>query len=263
MRQTTLQHEHELFTVYQLPVLRDNYIYLVANRNSKETLIIDPAQAATVISACTALDLTPVAILNTHHHWDHTDGNAALVAHYQLPVIAPGNQTPHTTRAPAPTMQQIGLDIHTITLPGHTLDHVAYHISDALFCGDTLFGAGCGRIFEGTATQMWHSLQKLAQLPTKTAVYCAHEYTLANLRFARKVDEENLQLKQRCIRDKQYRKQGEPTIPSTIGNECATNPFLRPLDALFCTQYALRHNIADDPLAVFAHLRMQKDQKTD
>jgi len=262
MRSTTFQHKHKLFDVYQLPILRDNYIYLVANRNSKETLIIDPAEAALVITACSALDLTPVAILNTHHHWDHTDGNAELVAHYQLPVIAPGNQTPHTTCAPESTMRHIALDIHTITLPGHTLDHVAYHINDALFCGDTLFGAGCGRIFEGTAEQMWHSLQKIAQLPAETSLYCAHEYTLANLRFARQVDEENPQLKQRCLHDKQCRKQEKPTIPSTIGNERATNPFLRPLDASFCTRYAQQHNIANDPQAVFTLLRTQKDQKT-
>jgi len=261
MRATTFQHEHELFTVYQLPVLRDNYIYLVANKNSKETLIIDPAESAVVITSCTTLGLTPTAILNTHHHWDHSDGNAGLVAHYHIPVIASGNQTPHATHAPASTMQQIGLDIHTITLPGHTLDHVAYHINDALFCGDTLFGAGCGRIFEGSAQQMWQSLQKLAQLPSETAVYCAHEYTLANLRFARKVDETNALLQQRCQRDKQTRKQGQPTIPSTMGNERATNPFLRPLDATFCCQYALQHDLPDEPLAVFTHLRMHKDKK--
>ncbi|MDQ6965011.1 MAG: hydroxyacylglutathione hydrolase [Mariprofundales bacterium] len=253
-------YNHELFTVYQLPVLRDNYIYIIANNRSRESLIIDPASAEVVINTCSELNLTPVTILNTHHHWDHTDGNSELVQQYQIPVIAAGEKSAHISSSPAATMQMIGVNITTITLPGHTLDHVAYYINGALFCGDTLFGAGCGRIFEGSAMQMWQSLCKLAQLPAESSLYSAHEYTIANLRFARQVDPDNTLLEQRCKQDRQRRRQGIPTIPSTIGMECATNPFLRPLNPQFCTRYAQQNGIDNDAATVFAHLRRRKDQ---
>ena len=259
MHHTIHHYNHGRFTIYQLPALRDNYIYLIANATSGETLVVDPADTATVAIACGALGLTPVAILNTHHHWDHTDGNAGLVKRYRLEVIAPGDRIASRTRAPEATMELIGLTVQTIPVPGHTLDHVAYRIDNALLCGDTLFGAGCGRIFEGSAAQMWHSLQSLAELPADTALYCAHEYTLANLRFARKVDGDNPLLEARLQRDRRLRKQGSPTIPSTIGDELATNPFLRPLDRGFRRRYADTHGINDDPLAVFTHLRRSKD----
>ncbi len=259
MRHTIYHYNHGRFTIYQLPALRDNYIYLIANATSGETIVVDPADTATVAIACSALGLTPVAILNTHHHWDHTDGNAGLVERYRLEVIAPNARIAGRTRAPEATMELIGLTVQTIPVPGHTLDHVAYRIDDALLCGDTLFGAGCGRIFEGSAAQMWRSLQTLAQLPAATALYCAHEYTLANLRFARQVDGANPLLETRTARDKAARKQGHPTIPSTIGEELATNPFLRPLNGDFCRQYARDQSVNDDPLTVFTHLRHRKD----
>ncbi|MDX8409941.1 MAG: hydroxyacylglutathione hydrolase [Mariprofundales bacterium] len=261
MEKTAFCYHHDAFDVYQLPVLRDNYIYLIANGMHRETLVVDPAQADGVAEVCVQYDLTPVAILNTHHHWDHTDGNLPLKQQFSLEVVA--SATCHAagkTKDSDACMILAGLEIETLSLPGHTLDHVAYRIGDAVFCGDALFGAGCGRIFEGSQAQMWQSLQLLAALPEETKVYCAHEYTLANLQFARKVDEDNSDLIARSERDKSLRRAGKPTIPSTIGRELATNPFLRPLNLAFCYRYAERHGIDANPLAVFTHLRAAKDR---
>ena len=151
------------------------------------------------------------------------------------------------------------LAVKVLNVPGHTLGHIAYVIDDALFCGDTLFGGGCGRLFEGSPAQMWDSLQKLAALPPDTRVYCAHEYTLSNLRFARSIDAGNAALDARISRDTRMRMDGKPTIPSTIGDELATNPFLRPLSSAFCAAYAGAYGTEDAPLAVFTAIRAQKD----
>ncbi len=262
MKQVVFCYHYDLFDVYQLPVLRDNYIYLIASRGERrETLVVDPAQADGVGEVCAQYGLTPVAILNTHHHWDHTDGNLPLQRQWSLEVVAGDTcQAPGKSRDAEARMTLAGLDIATLCLLGHTLDHVGYHIGDAVFCGDVLFGAGCGRIFEGSCAQMWQSLQLLAALPEETRVYCAHEYTLANLQFARKVDADNSDLAHRLQEDKALRRAGRPTIPSTIGRELATNPFLRPLDSSFCYHYAQKHHIDAQPLVVFAHLRAAKDR---
>ncbi|MDQ6950817.1 MAG: hydroxyacylglutathione hydrolase [Mariprofundales bacterium] len=261
-------YAHSEFEVRQLPVLRDNYIYLIINPRRGEALVIDPALSQEVIDLCAQLRVTPVAILNTHHHWDHTDGNLALKEKFGLEVVANGelgemaNETqsvPGQTKPALAELELAGLTIRTLRVPGHTQDHLAYLIGDALFCGDLLFGAGCGRIFEGTAKQMWQSLQRVAELPLATKVYCAHEYTLANLQFARRVDGENPALAARSITDKKQRRQGRPTIPTTIGIERATNPFLRPLDTAFCQCYAASHGIDAEALAVFTDLRASKD----
>ncbi len=242
-------------------MLRDNYSYIVTAADSNDALIVDPTIPEPIIAACERLSLKPQAILNTHHHWDHSDGNRVLKAHYNTHVVAQDSKrTPCTDTPPQPHLSIAGLEIDVITTPGHTLDHVAYCIGDALFCGDTLFGAGCGRLFEGTAAQMWASLKTLAGLPSDTKVYCAHEYTLANLRFARQVDENNEALHARCQRDKQQRRAGRPTVPSSIAVERSTNPFLRPLNGDFRRHYAKRWSIPDDELSVFSHLRHSKDQ---
>jgi len=153
-----------------------------------------------------------------------------------------------------------GLNIQILDVSGHTLGHIAYVIDDALFCGDALFGAGCGRLFEGSPEQMWQSLQKMSALPDNTQVYCAHEYTLPNLRFARDVDGNNKELESRIHRDTQSRMKKLPTIPSSIGLEKATNPFLRPLDDTFIHTYAKAQNLDTNALAVFTHLRESKDR---
>jgi len=251
--------------VHHIPVLGDNYIYILEDSHSEMVLVVDPALAEPVIQACQKLNLTPTHIINTHHHWDHTDGNAALVAAYACEVV--GNQAdaariPHISMPiAAESSLQLGeLTLQVLEVYGHTIGHIAYVIDDALFCGDTLFGAGCGRLFEGTFAQMWASMQKLAALDDNMQVYCAHEYTLPNLRFARDVDKGNAVLQARIHTDTQTRQRKEPTIPSSIGLEKQTNPFLRPLNTDFCTQFNAENQSAYTPAEIFQTLRERKNK---
>lgn len=253
-------YQHSNFLVHQITALRDNYIYIIQARKSDAVLVIDPADADVVQQACAAMGLTPTHILNTHHHQDHTDGNQALIAHYQCAVIAHAadmHRIPGVTQPVAAntTFEIGGLTIQCLDATGHTLGHVVYGIDDALFCGDTIFGAGCGRLFEGSFAQMWHTLSALAALDASTKIYCAHEYTIDNLRFAASVDSHNPDLPTRIIHDTQCRKRGQPTIPSTIANELATNPMLRALDAQFCATYAPHLT----PLEIFTDIRTQRN----
>jgi len=251
-------YTHHAFTVHQLPALSDNYIYLI--EMPEALAVVDPADAVPVIQACETLGRGLTHILNTHHHWDHTDGNLALKLRYGCCVV--GARTDET-RIPGMDVRvseagniRLGTRVmRVLEVPGHTRGHIAFILDDALFCGDTLFGAGCGRLFEGTAAQMWHSLGKLARLPGETRFYCAHEYTLNNLKFALGIDPNNAALTERKQRVEAKRAAGAPTIPGTIGEERATNPFLRPLDADFCRWYARTHGIEDDAVCVFAHIR--------
>jgi len=257
-------YRHEHFTVHQLPALRDNFIYLIEAYASDALVAVDPAEAVSVRRACKLLGKPLTHIINTHHHWDHTDGNTELKKNFNCRIFAyqqdasriPGIDIKVSAATP-PVID--GLHISVVEVPGHTSGHIAYVIDDALFCGDTLFGAGCGRLFEGTPAQMWQSLNKLAALPAQTKVYCAHEYTLPNLAFARVVDPDNSELDQRVVTDRQKREADEPTIPSTIGMEKATNPFLRPMNQRFCEAYAGERGIAHDALTVFTDIRLKKD----
>ncbi|RLL55025.1 hydroxyacylglutathione hydrolase [Mariprofundus sp. EBB-1] len=259
-------YQHQHFTVHQLPVLRDNYIYLIEAHTSDALIVIDPAEAVAVQRACKALEKKLTHIFNTHHHWDHTDGNLQLKAHFDCQIIGakcdaeriPGIDI-QVTQHDAPEIA--GLSIQTIEVPGHTSGHIAFVIDDALFCGDTMFGAGCGRLFEGTPAQMWNSLCKLAALDPITKVYCAHEYTMANLEFSRSIDLDNLALTERMHRDGSLRQQNKPTIPSSIAVELVTNPFLRSLDESFCQTYAARYKLSvSDALTVFTDIRLRKDR---
>lgn len=257
-------YRHQNFTVHQLPALKDNYIYLIDLHNSEILIAVDPAEAVSISRFCREREVRLTHIFNTHHHWDHTDGNTTLKAKFNAQVIGaaddahriPAIDIAVSEHAP-PTIS--GLNITILELPGHTSGHIAYLIDDALFCGDALFGAGCGRLFEGTPAQMWESLGKLAALAGDTKVYCAHEYTLPNLRFARTVDPDNEILEERIHQDSQRRMDNNPTIPSTIAIEMATNPFLRPLDEQFCNHYAGQAGIEPDGLTVFTDLRQRKD----
>ncbi len=259
------KYQHQDFTVHQLPALNDNYIYLVEDHNSDALAVVDPADASPVDKACRVLGKPLTHILNTHHHWDHTDGNKQLKERFNCEVIGAAIDA---IRIPQIDLEvdeksnlKIGsLEISILSVPGHTHGHIAYLIDDALFCGDTLFGGGCGRLFEGTPEQMWNSLTKLARLPDNTQLYCAHEYTLANLRFAKHVDRNNSELDARISTDTRKRMHRLPTIPSSIGVEKNTNPFLRPLDDDFCHQYAAAQGINSDPLTVFTYLRASKDR---
>ncbi len=257
-------YRHRHFTVHQLPALRDNYVYLIDLHDDATLVAVDPADAAVVNGACAQLGKPLTHIFNTHHHWDHTDGNRALQAHFQCRVIGnradqariPGIDWPVTPDTPP----RFGPCVTTLfDLPGHTIGHIALLIDDALFCGDTLFGAGCGRIFEGTPAQMWQSLTILAALPPTTQIYCAHEYTLPNLHFARTIEPQSEAIRSRLIADKASRRAHRPTIPSSLASELVTNPFLRPRDSRFCRDYAGAHQIDSDPLTIFTHIRQRKD----
>jgi hydroxyacylglutathione hydrolase len=209
------------------------------------------------------------AIVATHHHGDHVGGIEALVARRQVPVYGPARETiPARTRAlregDGVVLDELGLELFVLDVPGHTAGHIAYtgRVADApvLFCGDTLFGAGCGRIFEGTPATMWTSLQKLAALDPATRVFCAHEYTLANLRFAAAVEPANAALAQRQARDSALRDRGQPTVPSTIADELATNPFLRAGEpAVRAAAEGHAGRVLDSDVAVFAALRAWKN----
>jgi len=257
-------YQHENFIVHQLPVLRDNYIYLIEAKHSDAIIVIDPALAEATRDACIKLGKPLTHIMNTHHHWDHTDGNEELKKQFNCQIIGarsdasriPGIDIGVDETSP-PRIN--GLKVEVLEVPGHTSGHIAYLIDDALFCGDALFGAGCGRLFEGTPAQMWHSLKKLSALHNNTQVYCAHEYTMSNLAFAFVIEPDNAELNHRIVTDQKKRDNSFPTIPSCIGAEKATNPFLRPLNQVFCRTYAGQHSIAEDALSVFTHIRVTKD----
>jgi len=256
-------YQHSNMQIHQIPALNDNYIYLIQSKHDNSLIAIDPGDATVVNQACTQLKQKLTHILNTHHHWDHTDANQALKQRHHCHIIGAAHDAERI-----PCLDQSvnigerftlgGVSWDVLDVSGHTMGHIAYLTDDALFCGDALFGAGCGRIFEGTFKQTWDSLKRLAALDDKTKVYCAHEYTLPNLRFARSVDPHNPALQQRIHDDTQTRMQQQPTIPSHIGLECATNPFLRPLQDDFCHTYAQEHSIEPKPLTVFTHLRTAK-----
>ena len=210
--------------------------------------------------------LSLVAILATHHHPDHVGGIAELVAMKRVPVIGPkGEPIPELThpvgQGDSAEIPELAARFAVLDIPGHTRAHVAYYGLGSLFCGDTLFACGCGRVFEGTAAQMHESLTKLAALPDETRVYCGHEYTLANIKFARAVDPGNAALAAREERAKRLREAGRPTLPSTLGEERATNPFLRcaePVVVESANKY-LGSRIGD-PVSVFAAIREWKNR---
>lgn len=221
-------------TVLTLPAFKDNYLWLI--HDGTNAAIVDPGEAAPVQAALAARKLRLTAILLTHHHADHIGGVPALLDQWEVPVFGPRNDGIACVTHPLIQGDRVevpGLDLalEVLDVPGHTLGHIAYvrraDGADWLFCGDTLFGAGCGRLFEGTPTQMMDSLARLAALPGQTLVYCAHEYTLSNLRFAQAVEPGNAALDERVQADGAQRAAGQPTIPSTIARELATNPFLR------------------------------------
>ncbi|MDX8410277.1 MAG: hydroxyacylglutathione hydrolase, partial [Mariprofundaceae bacterium] len=231
-------YEHDGFTVHQLAVLNDNYIYLIDAAESDFLAAVDPATSEDVAAACTHMGRRLTHILNTHHHWDHIGGNLELKQRFDCQIVGAAHDA---ERIPGIDMLAregepliLGdLAFHILDVRGHTRGHIAYLLGDALFCGDTLFGAGCGRLFEGTADQMWQSLNKIMQLDDSTKFYCAHEYTENNLMFALEMDSDNVALQARMRDVRQRCRHDMPTIPGTLAEERATNPFLRPLDAAF------------------------------
>ena len=216
--------------VTPIPAFRDNYIW--ALHDDKIAVIVDPGEAAPVLNFLREKNLQLNTILITHHHNDHVGGNRDLLAKFPVPVYGPAAEkidtlTLRLNENDVVNLLQLGLSFRVIQIPGHTAGHIAYVGHGMVFCGDTLFACGCGRLFEGTAAQMHVSLSKLAALPGDTKVYCAHEYTLANIAFARAVEPDNAALLQREFDDREKRGNNIPTVPSTIQIELATNPFLR------------------------------------
>lgn len=254
-------------SIYPLPILSDNYVWLIINEPGKTAIAVDPGDATPVQDYLERHKLTLASILITHYHWDHYNGVAALKQTYNMPVY--GNKqekTPEITH-PVNDKDEIFLPLADITLsfsvlgiPGHTLDHIAYYMPGALFCGDTLFSAGCGRLFEGTAEMMYQSLTKIARLPNNTKIYCAHEYTLKNLLFAHTVEPDNEYVARYLLQIQQLRNKGLPTLPSELSLEKAINPFLR------CTQPELIKAVithANKSLMpgkeIFTYIRQWKD----
>lgn len=246
-----------------LLALSDNYIWTASDDDGGNALIVDPSEAAPVLAAADA-GLRPVAVLLTHHHHDHIGGVPDLLARWPgLPVFAP-----HDERIPpgyrrvrdGDTVEAGPWRFDALAVPGHTASHVAFHGHGLLFCGDTLFSLGCGRLFEGTPAQMHASLNRLAALSPETRVCCGHEYTLANGAFAHVVEPGNPALRRRIEEAQAMRETGRPTLPSTIGTERDTNPFLR-VDAAEVRASVAAHlgHAPGDAVATFAALRRWKD----
>ncbi|MCT8972451.1 hydroxyacylglutathione hydrolase [Microbaculum marinisediminis] len=245
------------------PCLSDNYGVLIHDGAAGVTASIDAPEAAAVEEALEEAGWTLTHILVTHHHADHTQGIPALKARYGCKVVGPraeADKVPGIDESlgEGDTFQFGRYEARIFDTPGHTLGHIAWWFPDAgiVFAGDTLFALGCGRVFEGTMEQMWGSLEKLARLPRETLLYCGHEYTQANARFAVTIEPDNVHLQARVGEIDEKRARGEPTIPSTIGAELASNPFLR-ADRDEVKMAVGMPNA--DPAAVFAEIRRRKD----
>jgi len=220
-------------TVTPIPAFEDNYIWCLGDANSDYAVVVDPGDDNPVRDYLREKGLKLAAILVTHKHGDHTGGIRGLLADWPgIPVYGPENEpirtlTQRVAEGDRIEIPEIAATFVVLDVPGHTEGHVAYLAGDRLFCGDTLFAAGCGRVFSGTHEQLYASLSKIASLPPQTRLYCAHEYTLANLGFAEWVEPESVAIRRRIERDSATRRRNEPTVPSLLADELETNPFLR------------------------------------
>jgi hydroxyacylglutathione hydrolase len=249
-----------MLTILPVPILKDNYVWL--GHRGTQAFVVDPGDADPVLAELAAHGLSLTAILLTHHHADHTGGVAQLAKRWACPVYGPASielVTHPVHEGEAVMLDGIEASFNVLAVPGHTLDHIAYYARGILFCGDTLFACGCGRLFEGTAEQMQASLAKLACLPDDTRVYCTHEYTLSNQRFALAVEPDNAALAAREAADAEKRVRGEPTLPSTIALERATNPFLRWAQPTIAAAAAKHGATNGSPAQVFGAIRRWKD----
>lgn len=255
-----------MLNVIPIPAFTDNYIWLIHNTDNNQAAVVDPGDATPVLNYCEQNNITLRDILITHHHPDHTGGIEALADHYNITVYGPASESIPRCDHPLREGDHVTLDylddltLNVLDIPGHTSGHIAYVGNGWLFCGDTLFAGGCGRLFEGTPAQMHHSLSKLAALDPKTLVFCAHEYTVANLKFALSVNNSNQDLHARIERENKTRDEGKPTLPSSIDLELKTNPFLRSNDPeiIKAAEQHCNQSVSDST-AIFAAIRELKD----
>lgn len=245
-----------------VPALSDNYVYLIRETETGTVAVVDPAEPDPVDAALMAHGWKPSIILNTHHHGDHIGGNAALIEKYGCKLIGPAAEVARIPNMDQTVKEgdriQVGAEEAVVyETPGHTKGHIAFFFpgGPALFAGDTLFALGCGRMFEGTPAGFWDSLMKLRALPDDTRLYCGHEYTQSNARFALSVDPDNAALVAQAAEVDRRRGQNLPTVPSRLGDEKAANPFLRADDPAL----AARVGAAGDPVKAFAEIRRRKD----
>jgi hydroxyacylglutathione hydrolase len=251
------------YEIVPLRAFADNYVWTL--RDAARAAVVDPGDARPVVDYLRAEKLELVAILNTHHHADHVGGNAGLLSAWNVPVFGPHDErireVTHRVRdGDRFTLPHFGIAFEVMEIPGHTRSHVAFHGGGMLFSGDTLFAAGCGRLFEGTPRQMHESLSRLMKLPDDTRVYCGHEYTLSNIRFARAAEPGNASLRELEAKAAKLRERDQPTLPSTIAQEKSTNPFVRvrePGVIASASKHAGKQ--LDDPVSVLAAIREWKN----
>ena len=256
---------NQLIHIHPIPIFKDNYIWLIINPIKKKVIAIDPGDSEPLQAYLQSNQLDLEAILITHHHWDHTQGIGVLKQKYNAVVYGPKNKqidglTHMVEEGDIIHIPSFETSFTILNIPGHTLDHIAFILPGLLFCGDTLFSAGCGRLFEGTPQQMYHSLQKLASLPDETKVFCTHEYTLQNLKFAQIVEPNNKRIQNKLSHVMALRQGNNSTLPSVIKEEKEVNPFLR------CHVKEVVESVEkwagvklEDPIQIFKYLREWKD----
>ncbi|SLN23327.1 hydroxyacylglutathione hydrolase [Ruegeria meonggei] len=250
--------------IVTIPCLSDNYAFLAHDAVSGNTALIDAPESGPILAELVRLGWTLSHVLLTHHHWDHVDGLAGILEKHPATVIgaaADAHRLPPLDQrvVEGDVFEIAGEPVQVLDVSGHTIGHIAFYMpqSAAVFTADSLMALGCGRLFEGTAPQMWASLSKLAALPDETIVYSGHEYTQSNAKFAVTVDPDNAALQQRVADIDRARAAGEPTVPSTLALEKATNPFLRAADSAIQVQLGMTDS---DPASVFAEVRTRKDR---
>jgi hydroxyacylglutathione hydrolase len=255
--------------IVAIPAFKDNYIWAVHSLDGKQIVIVDPGMSQPVLEYLHTENLTLHGILITHHHYDHSGGVLDLLKQFpQAKVYGPHNEivtgvTNAMREKDSISFADFDLHLNVIDIPGHTLGHIAFFNESVLFCGDTLFSCGCGRVFEGTPAQMYNSLEKIKKTGKNTQVYCGHEYTLANIAFAEHVEPNNMALKKRRDEAKQLRQQNLPSLPVTLACEFETNPFLRCEEQTVIDAVEKHYKVKMlDPIMVFAHLREWKNKFT-
>jgi len=253
--------------IQSISAFKDNYIWAMINENNRTACVVDPGDAAPVIEFLNQHQFILKTILITHKHQDHCGGVKVLQEKYQPEIIGPQHDDILTTQtvkdAEHVFITDLNLTFRVMEIPGHTLEHVAFYCEaeKILFCGDTLFSVGCGRVFEGTYEQMWHSLEKILALPNDTKIYCGHEYTEANLKFAKAVEPENHDRDIYSEKVTDLIKNNQPTLPATLMLEKKINPFLRASEPTIIKNLELKTGLKfTDPVDVFAEMRQWKNQ---